>query len=134
MQQKLIPNCSEMPPIEKRRPIPAGMMDHLKKQEELWESQGVIEDVPIEEAEYASNLCFSPKKDQVTSEIVGIRTCIDFRNINKILKSNSFPLPRQDELLTGNISRSNYFSELDLAQFFNQIPLDKESRKYCCFY
>ena len=76
--------------MQKRRPIPNGLLPHLKEQEAKWQAQGVIEDVPISEAIYACNLCFSAKKDQNSSKVVGIRTCIDLREINAIIEDNSF--------------------------------------------
>jgi len=132
--QKLPTVDNEPIRIQKRRPIPHGMIEHLKKTEAKWEEQGIIEDVPIDEAEYAGNLCFAPKKCPESNKVIGIRTCIDLRVVNEKLKSNTFPLPRQDELLSGNISKAKYFSSLDLCQFFHQIPIEKSSRKFVTFY
>ena len=134
--QRILPRDpkSPLPEPQKRRPIPAGMIEKLNEQEEKWNKMGCIEDVDIEDSEFASNLCFSAKKDANSNKIIGLRTNLDLRKINEKILSNSFPLPRQDELLSGNISRCSYFSSLDLSAFFNQIPVDEESRKFLCYY
>ena len=57
------------------------------------------------------------KKDDGT-----FRFCIDFRPLNKVTIHDLYPLPRVDDLLD-QIGGSRYFTSLDLASGYWQIPL-----------
>ena len=54
------------------------------------------------------------------------RFCVDYRQVNSVTKRNSFPLPRIDDLLD-QLGQSCYFSTLDLASGYWQIPVDPKS-------
>lgn len=60
------------------------------------------------------------------------RLCIDFRQLNKKLIPDKFPLPRIDEILD-SLGRTIYFSKLDLYSGFWQVPLDKKSKHLTSF-
>lgn len=60
------------------------------------------------------------------------RLVIDFRQLNKNISPDKFPLPRIDEILD-QLGRAKYFSTLDLMAGFHQIPLTNESKKYTAF-
>lgn len=60
------------------------------------------------------------------------RLVVDFRQLNKKLLADKFPLPRIDVILD-QLGRAKYFSTLDLMSGFHQIRLDQESRKYTAF-
>lgn len=60
------------------------------------------------------------------------RLVVDFRNLNKKVVADKFPLPRIDEILD-QMGRAKYFSTLDLLSGFHQIPLKQSSRKYTAF-
>ena len=51
------------------------------------------------------------------------RFCIDFRELNKVTIHDRYPLPRIDDLLD-KLGQSRYFTLLDLASRYWQIPLD----------
>lgn len=57
---------------------------------------------------------------------------MDFRQLNKKILADRFPLPRIDTILD-QLGRAKYFSTLDLMAGFHQIPLSPESRKYTAF-
>lgn len=61
-----------------------------------------------------------------------LRFCTDFRKVNKLIKSDVFPLPRIDDLLD-KMSGCRYFSTLDLKSAFWQIPIEKKSRHLTAF-
>ena len=51
------------------------------------------------------------------------RICGDFRKLNSITKTDSYPLPLLHDF-TSNLSACTIFSRIDLAQAFYQIPMD----------
>ena len=59
----------------------------------------------------------------------GVRICGDYKvTINQANLTDSYPLPRVDELLA-NLSGGKYFSKLDMSQAYLQLPLDEESKE-----
>ena len=60
------------------------------------------------------------------------RLVVDFRNVNKKLIADKFPLPRIDDILD-QLCRAKYFSCLDLISGFHQIELDEQSRDITSF-
>uniref|UniRef100_A0A7E4URW5 RNA-directed DNA polymerase n=1 Tax=Panagrellus redivivus TaxID=6233 RepID=A0A7E4URW5_PANRE len=61
-----------------------------------------------------------------------LRPCMDFRPLNAITVPDSFPLPRIEDLLEKATGYS-WYSAIDLASGFWQIPLDEETQRYCGF-
>ena len=60
------------------------------------------------------------------------RICVDYRGLNAVTKSDTFPLPRIDDLLD-QLGGARYFSTLDLASGFWQIRMEPESREKTAF-
>ena len=60
------------------------------------------------------------------------RFCVDYRNLNLITKSNSFPLPLIDDILT-LLGKSCYYTSLDLKSGYWQILMDSTSRERTAF-
>ena len=60
------------------------------------------------------------------------RMCTDYRKLNLITKSDSYPLPRIDDILD-NVGRAKYMSKLDLLKGYYQIPLSAKSKKFSAF-
>jgi len=62
---------------------------------------------------------------QVLKPDGSIRICDDYKlTVNAVAKLDMHPLPRIDDLFTGG----KYFSKLDLAQAYLQLPLEEDSR------
>ena len=62
------------------------------------------------------------------------RFCVDFRALNKITKSNSYPLPVIDDILA-LLGRAKYFTSLDLKSGYWQVLMDdndKEKTAFAC--
>lgn len=60
------------------------------------------------------------------------RLCVDFRQLNKKLIKDRFPIPRIEEILD-RLGGTRYFSTLDMSQSFLQIPLGENSRDFTSF-
>ena len=68
----------------------------------------------------------------VRKEDESFRFCIDFRQLKKVTKHDRYPLPRIDDLLD-QLGHSRYFTSLDLASGYWQIPLRKEDKHKTTF-
>lgn len=79
---------------------------------------------------YNSPLLVVPKKG--SNDKKKWRLVVDYRQLNKKLVNDKFPLTRLEDVLD-RIGRSKYFSTLDMTSSFHQIPLNKESRPLTAF-
>ena len=61
-----------------------------------------------------------------------IRFCVDYRELNKITKKDSYPLPRIEETID-KLRGMNYLSTLDLASGFWQVAMDDKDREKTAF-
>lgn len=77
-------------------------------------------------SEWNSSIVLVPKPDG------SIRFCIDFREVNKISKFDTYPLPRVDEMVE-RIGKAKYITTLDLCKGYWQIPLRKQDKKKTAF-
>jgi len=76
---------------------------------------------------WSSPVVMVPKKDGT------YRCCIDYRKLNQVLRSDSFPLPRIDDLFA-TLGEARYFSCLDLKSGYWQVqiaPEDREKTAFC---
>lgn len=80
---------------------------------------------------YSSPVWVVPKKLDASGETKW-RMVIDFRKLNEKTVKDKYPLHRIDEILE-NLGKCQYFSTLDLAQGFHQIPLDEKSIEKTAF-
>lgn len=60
------------------------------------------------------------------------RLCIDFRKLNEQTKKVVFPLPNIEDCLD-TLSGKHYFSTVDMASGFWQIPMEKKSKEMTAF-
>lgn len=80
---------------------------------------------------YSSPVWIVPKRMDASGKKKW-RMVIDFRKLNEKTIEEKYPLPRTEEILE-NLGKSKYFSTLDLAQGFHQIPLDQKSIEKTAF-
>ena len=59
-----------------------------------------------------------------------IRICGDFKvTVNQASKLDKYPIPKVKDLFT-KLTAEKLFSKLDMSQAYQQVLLDKESKKY----
>ena len=80
-----------------------------------------------------------PSRSPWSSPVVMVRKkdgpyqfCIDYRELNKSTKADTFPLPRIDDILN-QLGNSHYFLTLDLASSYWQICMAPSSREKTAF-
>lgn len=112
---------TEQPLTAKPFRVAGKYRDELKRQIRLMLASGVLEESTTP---WVSNLIMVKKRNG------SLRACVDFRPLNAVTLTDPFPLPRIDELLE-KVAGNDYYSTLDLAQGFWQIPLNKETRWKC---
>ena len=57
---------------------------------------------------------------------------MDYRKLNYIMKPDVYPLPRIDDTLK-QLAGAKYFSTLDMASRYWQVPMDSASQKKTAF-
>ena len=57
---------------------------------------------------------------------------VDFRNVNACTKYDAYPLPRINVLLQ-KLGKARYFTKIDLASGFHQVPVHIQSREITAF-
>ena len=67
-------------------------------------------------SEWSSPCILVPKPDG------SFRFCTDFRKLNAVTRSDSFPTPRIDDCIN-KIGHAKFASKLDLLKGFWQVPL-----------
>ena len=121
--QHTIPVLDSVPVRQRYRRLPPSQYDLVKAHiQELVEHQVVRPS----SSPYASPIVVVQKKDG------SIRLCVDYRQLNAKTRKDAFPLPRIEESLDA-LSGAKWFSTLDLASGYNQVPVleaDKEKNSF----
>lgn len=100
--------------------IPHKLLGKVKEEIQTMEDAGYIEP---SNSPYASPIVVVNKPDK------SLRICGDFRKVNAHIKFDAEPMADQHDIFS-RLSKSRYFSKMDLAKGFYQLKLDPESRAY----
>lgn len=92
-------------------------------------SDGIIEP---SNSEWSAPLLIVPKRVDNSSGIKKYRVVVDYRELNKRIQNDRFPLPNIETILD-SLQGAMYFSHLDLYQGFYQVNLEQKSRQYTSF-
>ena len=103
--------------------IPQEYKCELEKIHKQMERDGIIEE---------SKRSFNSPLIVVKKKSGEIRPVIDFRELNKMVIAEHYPLPRIDDMLS-NLGGAKKFSSLDLRSAFHQIELSGDSRELTAF-
>ena len=56
------------------------------------------------------------------------RLCIDYRKVNSVTKTHSYPIPRIDDCID-KIGKAKYVTKFDLVKGFSQISLSERAKE-----
>lgn len=113
-----IPLVDKAPVRQRYRRIPPSQYEAVKAHiRQLLEAQIIWESC----SPYASPIVLVQKKDGT------LRLCVDYRQLNSKTRKDAYPLPRTDESLDA-LSGAKWFSTLDLASGYNQVPVAEADR------
>jgi hypothetical protein len=112
-------------PVKQRlRVPPVQMQDAVDAEIDKLLKQKVIEPST---SPWSSPLIAVTKKDG------SIRLCTDLRKVNSLMvNKNAYPLPKIEQCLD-TLSGSQFFSCLDLAQGYHQVPMDEKDKEKTAF-
>lgn len=113
----------EQPFKPRSYPVPLCHKEKVKRKIEEMTKWGIIR---RSETPYISPLVPIIKKDGT------VRVCLDAQSLNKKIDMD-YESPQPAEHLLYQYNQTLYFSTLDLTSSFWQIPLSKESTKFCGF-
>lgn len=116
-------------PINQRQfRIPEHYRGEIQRQIRELEKNGIISRC---DSPWNSPIFLVPKKPNDKGE-KQYRLVIDYRELNKVIKPTSFPMPLIDEIID-KMNGSKYFTTLDLFGAYHQIRLEENSRQYTAF-
>jgi len=121
---KIVLNEKQETPIwQKARNFSPPINDEIERQCQELLSEDILE---------YSNSGYSAPVVPVRKTDGSLRLCIDYRAVNKITRTEKFPMPNLSQCIyKGN--NVKYFTKLDLVRGYYQVPIDEESRKYTAF-
>ena len=102
---------------------------HPERQQYLRkEVKYLLDNVFIEpsQSEWSSPCILVPKSDGT------FRMCTDYRKVNSVTKTDTFPIPRIDDCID-NIGHAKYVTKFDLLKGFWQIPLTDRAKEISAF-
>lgn len=113
----------DIPVCQQPRRLPYADREAANKQVQEWLENGIIQETT---SDYASPIVFAPKKDGSR------RLCIDFRQLNRKMVKDKYPLPNIDDQID-MLQKGTIFTTLDLANGFFHVPVEENSRKFTAF-
>lgn len=111
------------PIVEPMRRRPPLHVEETRRQIKEMLKQGIIEE---SESPWSSAYVLVKKKSG------DWRLCVDFRKLNAITKKNAYPLPNIESCLDA-LAGKVYFSQLDFASGYWQMPIADSSKELTAF-
>ena len=113
----------DTPIYQRPRTFPPPIAAEIEKQCQELEMNDIIEK---SKSPWSSPIVPIKKKDGT------LRLCIDYRKLNRVTKTDKFPLPNLSDAIYG-LHGVKHFTSLDLRKGYYQIPIDKQSREFTAF-
>uniref|UniRef100_A0A3B1J8K5 Gypsy retrotransposon integrase-like protein 1 n=1 Tax=Astyanax mexicanus TaxID=7994 RepID=A0A3B1J8K5_ASTMX len=118
-----IPLLDEVPVRQPYRRIPPSQYSTVKAHiQQLLDSRVIRES----SSPFSSPIVLVTKKDG------SLRLCVDYRQLNAKTRRDSYPLPRIEESLDA-LCGAKWFSTLDLASGYNQVPVEEKDKSKTAF-
>jgi hypothetical protein len=108
---------------------PQALKETFDKEIQRLLKSGVIEPST---SEYSAPAFLVPKKALTGTNEKRYRLVIDYRELNKKLIGDVYPIPHLEEILD-SLSNNHYFSTIDMLNGFHQIELENNSRDFTSF-
>ena len=80
----------------------------------------------VSDSEWASPCILVDKPDGT------MRMCTDYRKVNSVTRSDSYPLPRTDDIID-RVGKARFMTKLDLLKGYYQIPLTERAKRISAF-
>ena len=113
----------EEPVHQNPRRLSVAENEVVKTQVAQWMADGIVKP---SRSDYASPVVLVPKKDGTK------RLCIDYRQLNRKVIKDRYPLPLIEDQLD-RLQGAKVFSTLDLENGFFHVPIHEDSQKYTAF-
>ena len=78
------------------------------------------------QSNWSSPCLLVPKPDQ------NYRMCTDFRKLNSVTKTDTFPIPRIDDCID-KVGKAKYVTKIDPLKGFYQVPLTERAKELSAF-
>ena len=111
------------PVFRKQYPLPFSALDTIEKEVKFMLDIGVIE---ASTSPYSAPVVLVKKSDGST------RFCCDYRALNSVTVSDAEPIPDQDQLFA-SLAGCKYYTKIDLAKGYWQIPVKSEDKPKTAF-
>ena len=98
-------------------------LEHMRKEIQYMLENDIIE---TSKSDWSSPCILVPKPDG------SYRFVTDFRKVNHVTKTDSFPIPRIDDIID-NIGSATFVSKFDLLKGYWQIPLTQRAKEISAF-
>ena len=119
---KLYISPDAQPRFHRARSIPYALRSRVDQALQRLVSEGTLE--PVRFSEWAAPIVPVVKRDG------SIRVCGDYKlTVNQAALVDTYPLPLVQDMFA-SLSNGKTFTKLDLAQAYQQLPLDADSRPY----
>ncbi|TNV71127.1 hypothetical protein FGO68_gene3111 [Halteria grandinella] len=117
-------DVGDAPPV-KQHPYRVNPLkeEHLKKEIQYMLDNDIIEP---SKSEWSSPCVLVPKPDKT------YRFCTDFRKVNSVSKTDSYPIPRIDSCID-KVGKAKYVSKFDLLKGYWQVPLTERAKEVSAF-
>ncbi|KAK6030415.1 hypothetical protein OSTOST_03452 [Ostertagia ostertagi] len=104
---------------QKTRPVPIAARKEFKETIKDLVGRGIVERMGVSGG--------FGKEERCT-----LRVCIDYRELNKVIRQDSYPLPKIDTVLQC-LAGKKVFSTMDLASGYWQIRLSEDAKRKSAF-
>jgi len=118
-----IDNGDSKPFRQPLRRYPPAHLEAIDQHLVAMQKQGIIE---LARSLWASNIVLAKKKDG------SLRCCIDYRQLNSVMRKDAYPLPRTDACLDA-MSGTCGFSTYDMRSSYHQVSMSSEDADKTAF-